>query len=136
MQMRLQRIIAVFTAVAVLAVSFNCACAGMTSAHETSTMCCCAHHHPGEHCKHQSSKSSPCSGACEHCSQSAMNDTIASPSFHAAHAAWNTIHSLPSPLASLDIVQPATIAFVLDPTELSPPSTSSTLLSLHCALIV
>jgi hypothetical protein len=134
MQTGLQRIMAVLTAFAVLAVSFNCVCAGMVSPSNNQVMPCCARHHPGTHCPHQSSKSSPCSSNCAHCAHISINDTVVSPSLHGAHADWNPILVIAAP--TNDFARRVLIASAVGPAGLSPPSTSSTLLSLHCALII
>ena len=136
MQTRLQRICAVFTAMAVLAVSFNCVCAGMTPAANAGPMPCCAHHHQGQHCKHRSSKSSPCSAGCEHCTQTAVNDTVANPSQHVDQVSWHSIAGL-MPQFDLRVVSDAdTTQCFAASAGFPPPANASTLLSLHCALII
>jgi len=130
-----QRILAVLTAFAVLAMGFNCTCAGMMARSADGTMPCCAHCHHGMHCRHQSSnsKSAPCSSECEHCAQTVMNDAVAHPS-NAFHVDWNPIHVLPA-LLHAQVVQCISICFV-ERAALAPPATSRTLVSLHCALTI
>jgi hypothetical protein len=136
MQIGLQRIIAVFTAIAVLAVSFNCVCAGMTPATASSPMTCCANHHHGQQCKHQSSRSSPCTEGCDHCTRSAMNDTIANPSQHVSNATLCAFDALATHGDTSNVLILTAIFGLSDTAGLSPPSTASTLLGLHCALII
>ena len=80
-----QRIFASFTAVAVLVMSIDCACAsgmssmkqvgGATAERDAGAMPCCAHREgAAHHCKHQNGdghkhQPNPCDGACEHCAR-------------------------------------------------------------------
>ena len=151
MSCTLHRILATLTAAAVLLMSIDCACmGGMSSRGDAlaeaalvnhNSMPCCAHHRGAtHHCSHQHDAlprplSNPCNGACEHCSQSVINDAVATPSHGSSF--------IPSPLAPVPTIDLVTSWSNIDlslrlsaliPTDLPPPLTSPTLLSQHCAL--
>ena len=142
------RLINLLTAVAVLVMGMDCACAGQmrSTGREVESasgevMPCCAHHHDVKtHCPHQhrgpeKHKSSPCGSACEHCGQTVMNDTVAPPS----HASSLVSHPFsPFQAAGLTLgnwgLDLSPRGLIRDFADLPPPLTSPTLLSLHCAL--
>ena len=150
MPFALHRILATLTAAAVLLMSIDCACmGGMSSMRDadaavanTDMMPCCAHHgggtHPCRHTNHGSHKpkSNPCNGACEHCSQSVIDDAVATPSHGTSF-----LPSAFAPVLTIDLIacwndiDLSVRASALIPADLPPPLTSPTLLSQHCALI-
>ena len=147
-----RRIFAVVTAVAVLVMSIDCACAGgMTSMRQAGqaageqnaeVMPCCAHHGgAAHHCNHPSAgahkhQPNPCNGACEHCGQTVMNDTVVAPShgasfFLCAVGPILAIEPATFCASDFDLHRPS-----LTSADLPPPVTAPTLLSLHCALTI
>jgi len=147
---RARRISAVIAALAVFVMSIDCACAGGMSSikqegsanagNAARAMPCCAHHEgAARHCKRQSRDApehqpKPCSGACEHCGQTVVNDTVAAPS----HGASFLLHAF-VPILAIEPAGPRASALHVQcsapaSADLPPPITSPTLLSLHCAL--
>ena len=143
-----QRILALFTAAAVLLMSIDCACAGGMSAMtptskidrgaDAQPMPCCAHHGADHHCSHDHDAvpphhPDPCKGSCEHCGQTVMNDTVGPPSHSLALVSFVSpaVADLDSSIRGIDLSARSSAPI---PEDLPPPVTSPTLLSLHCAL--
>lgn len=137
------RIIAAFTATAVLFMGINCACTVGMRISRTSdaiAMPCCMQHQGALHhccqqdgvCRHR--LPNPCGGTCQHCGQVVMNDAVAAPSHRISPG---SCPSRPLPTTNLPILSswdghlPSSAWTRAD---LPPPLTSPTLLSLYCAL--
>lgn len=150
MSLAVQRILAAVTAIAVLTMSIDCACAGGMSLMKqagdpvaeanTEAMPCCAYHGDvADHCQDQhrdahKHQPNPCSGTCDHCGQTVMNDAVPMPS----HGSSLLRHAFLPILAINHAGHHASDAHPDHPSvfgaDLPPPVTSPTLLSLHCAL--
>ena len=148
MSLVFQRILAAVTAMAVLVMSVDCACAGPMSwmtrecganaGDVGAAMPCCSHHKgAAHHCKQQRGETprhdpKPCNGACEHCGQTVINDTVAPASVgvsHLPHGFVPVVATPPAALCAADFLRQRSVPILAD----LPPL--PTLLSLHCALI-
>ena len=149
MSLTVQRILVFFTAVAVLVMNVECACAGGMSAMgpasridsgaDAKPMPCCAHHHgAAHHCSHEHDATpqhqpNPCNGSCEHCGQTVIDDTVAAPTHSLSLLTFvSPIAANVAVMVCGIVLSPPSLAPI--PADLPPPLTSTTLLSLHCAL--
>ena len=153
MPSRLNRILALLTAAAVLLMSIDCPCSGGIGLTKVAVgaggdaqagqMPCCARHDchaTDHHCSYvrdcaQKHRPKPCDGACEHCGQTVINDSVSMPS----HCLSSHGYALPVTLsidsmADRDRIDLSWRSSAPIPADLPPPLNSPTLLSQHCAL--
>jgi len=136
------RILAFVTTFAVVLNTVNCACAGgmmpANRPHARSMPCCTHHHGAMRHCSHGNEHSDknqpgPCDGACSHCAQTVINDTLTPPS----HDLSVVPHAF-APLLSVDLTvarcDRSRDSLVAASADLPPPAPRTTLFGLKCAL--
>jgi hypothetical protein len=131
-----RRIIASIVGFAVLAIGANCQClaALAPASSQPSAMPCCAHGHSAA-CRHSSpARQAPCDAACQHCGQLVLNDQIQSADLTPALAQFVGSISTLQPISPILADVPRW--FAGSQNDLSPPDCPSTLLSLHCALMI